>query len=326
MNASFCKLTALTLIAASYVNLPASAETLAKISVATYQSPSLGAFLSPVIKAQKIDEKNGLLLEFHEFTPDAYAAAFNSGQYQVSASAASLTIGLADTRHVHVANLFNVFDFWCAVVTSRPNINKIKDLEGKDIAAAMGTTSYQMFEWFAKRQGVDTTKFSVLNTATPGLIGYALANRASAVELWEPAYTILKTRQPRIKTLDLKLRETWTKFSGSPIIPYQGVAAHRGWIRKHSDLVPKLFQTYKDASEWMISHPDQAAALISPRSTKEARDAIAELIRSPERLGLNVKWAHELRSEIGSVYKLGREVNVLSSDPSPDSIYEGPDK
>jgi ABC-type nitrate/sulfonate/bicarbonate transport system substrate-binding protein len=81
-----------------------------------------------------------------------------------------------------------------AVVTSRPEIKSLKDLEGKDLAAAKGTTNYVMFDWFARQLGVDTAKLSVVNTATPGLVGYALADRATAVQLWEPAYTTLHSK------------------------------------------------------------------------------------------------------------------------------------
>lgn len=298
-----------------------TAHALERIDVAHFGPPSFGAFLPPVIKAHKFDEKNGLSLQFHALTPDAYTSAFNSGQYQVSASAASLTIGLSDVRGVQVVNLFNVFDFWCAVVTSRPEIKTIKDLEGREIAAAKGTTSYVMFEWLAKQQGVDVSKLSVVNTATPGLIGYALADRAEAVQLWEPAYTMLKARKPEIRSLDLNLEKTWREFAGSPNIPYQGVAAHRRWIEKNPALVPKLFAAYREAGQWLVANPDEAANLILPKATPEERKALAELIRSPERLGLNVKWAHELKSEIGSLYRLGREIGLLPTDPSPRSIY-----
>ena len=142
--------------------------------------PSLGAFLQPVIKQFKLDEANGLAIDFAERTPDAYTAQFNSGEFQVGGSAAVLTVGLADARGVKVAYLFNLFDYWGAVVTSRPEVKTLKDLEGKDLAAARGTTNYIMFDWFARQQGVDLGKVAVVNTATPGLIGYALADRAAA--------------------------------------------------------------------------------------------------------------------------------------------------
>jgi NitT/TauT family transport system substrate-binding protein len=34
------------------------------LSIVVFGSPSLGAFLPPVIKAQKLDEKNGLAIKF----------------------------------------------------------------------------------------------------------------------------------------------------------------------------------------------------------------------------------------------------------------------
>src|ERR1700722_16204971 len=108
------------------------------LSIVIFGPPSLGAFLPPVIKAQKLDEKNGLAITFEDRTPDAYSAQFNSGEFQLGGSASLLQLGLADTRGVKVTYLFNLFDYWGAVVTSRPAVKTLKDLRGRDIAAAKG--------------------------------------------------------------------------------------------------------------------------------------------------------------------------------------------
>src|SRR5207245_7554485 len=157
---------------------PAGAQELQKLSIVVFGPPSLGAFLPPVIKANKLDEKNGLSIRFEERTPDAYTAQFNSGEFKLGGSASLLTVGLADVRGVKVSYLFNLFDFWGAVVTSKPEVKTLKDLEGRQLAAARSTTNYIMFEWLAKKQGVDTSKIAVVNTATPGLLGFAMADRA----------------------------------------------------------------------------------------------------------------------------------------------------
>src|SRR6266481_5932473 len=111
-------------------------QDLQKLSIVVFGSPSLGAFLPPVIKAQKLDEKNGLSITFEERTPDAYAVQFNSGEFELGGSAALLTVGLADIRGVKVSYLFNLFDYWGAVVTQRPGIGSLADLGGKQLAAA----------------------------------------------------------------------------------------------------------------------------------------------------------------------------------------------
>src|SRR5437588_2761069 len=191
---------------------PAFAQAPEPLSIVIFGPPSLGAFLPPIIKAQKLDEKNGLSIAFEERTPDAYTAQFNSGEFQLGGSASLITVGLADLRGVKVSYLFNLFDYWGAVVTSRPDIKTVKDLEGKDLAAAKGTTNYVMFDWFARQLGAGTSKFQVINTATPGLIGYAIADRAAAVQLWEPAYTTLLSKKPDMRTIDIAIADSWMKF------------------------------------------------------------------------------------------------------------------
>ena len=192
----------------------AQAQAPTRLSIVIFSSPSLGAFMPPVIKAKKFDEANGLDISFQERTPDAYTAQFNSGEFKIGGSASLMTIGLAGIRGVKVRYLFNLFDFWGAVVTSRPDVKTLKDLEGKDLAAARSTTNYVMFEFFAKKMGADVSKIQVVNTAPPGLVGYAIADRAAAVQLWEPAYTLLKTKKPSIQLLDTNVDKTWKDFAG----------------------------------------------------------------------------------------------------------------
>jgi NitT/TauT family transport system substrate-binding protein len=309
--------------AASGLACPAIAQARPKLRMVVFGAPSLGAFLPPIIKAQGFDGKNGIELEFVERTPDAYAVEFNTGEFELGGSAAPLTIGIADARGVAVTYLVNLFDFWGALVTSRPEIKTVKDLEGQEVAAARGTTNFTMFLWFAKQMGVDTSKFSIVNTATPGLIGYAMADRAAAVQLWEPAYTILKTRNPNIRALDLGLDAHWEAFAGSRKIPYLGVAAQQSWVQRNPQLVPLLHATYRDAAAWLIAHPEDAAKLISPRGTPDEQQAMADLIRANGRLRLNVQLASELRHELEAVYRAGMDIGYLPKMPQAATIYDG---
>jgi NitT/TauT family transport system substrate-binding protein len=317
---------AIALISALALGSGAQAQTLEKISIVTFGPPSYGAFLPPVIKHLKLDEKHGLDITFHERTPDAYSVQFNSGEFQVGASASLLTIGLAANRGVKVTYLFNLYDYWTYIVTSRADVKTLKDLEGKDLAAAKGTTNYVLFDWFARRLGVDLTKVSVVNTATPGLLGYAMADRAAAVNLWDPAYTQLVQRNPKIRTLDLQIRQNWEKFTGTRHIPYLGVAAHTDWVAKNEHLVPKLYDAYKDAIDWTLKNPDAAAKLILPKASPDDQRAVTDLIKENDKLGMGIAWAHDVRKELESVYKAGHEMGFLPAIPGPETIYAGPKK
>jgi len=77
---------------------PAAAQAPAKITIVVFGFPSLGAFMPPVIKAQKLDAANGLDIEFVERPPDAYTTQFNSGEFKVGGSAAVLTVERMDLR------------------------------------------------------------------------------------------------------------------------------------------------------------------------------------------------------------------------------------
>jgi len=303
---------------------PALAQAPAKVQIVVFGFPSLGAFMPPVIKARKLDEAHGLDIEFVERPPDAYTTQFNSGEFKVGGSAAVLTVGLADQRGVKVKYLFNLFDFWGAVVTSRPDVKTVKDLEGKQLAAASSTTNFIMFEFFAKKLGADVSKIQVVNTAPPGLVGYALADRADAIQLWEPAYTLLKAKKPTIQTLDTDMSKTWKSFAGGERIPYLGVAAHADWIAQNQALIPKLYATYKEAGDYIAKHPEESVALIAPKSTPEDRAALVSLIKANDRLGMSVVPAGDVARQIDAVYRAGVDVGYFKSVPSSDTVYTNP--
>lgn len=307
-------------------SVAANAETATKIRIVVFDFPSLGAFLPPVIKTKHFDAAHGLDIDFVERTPDAYTTEFDSGEFNVGGSAALLTVGLAGQRGVKVKYLFNLFDFWGTIVTSRNDIKTVKDLEGKQLAAASATTNFAMEEFFAKKQGVDFSKIQVVNTAPPGLVGYALADRADAVQLWEPAYTLLKAKKPDIRTLDTGMVKTWESFAGGGRIPYLGVAAHDDWIAAHQALIPELYATYKDASKYVAAHPQEVASLIAAKDTASEQAALVSLIKANNRLGMSVVPAADVAKQIDAVYKAGVEIGYFKSMPSNNTIYEKPMK
>lgn len=308
---------------AALLGSPALAADPAPITIVVFNPPSLGSVFPSVIKQQKFDLANGIDITFVERPPDAYAAQFNSGEFEVGGSASVLIVGLGTTRGIKISYLFNLFDYWGAVVTSRPNIKTLADLKGKELAAAKGTTNYAMFAWFAKQQGVDPNSFEVLNTATPGLVGYALADRADAVQMWEPAYSLVTAERPSIRTIDLNIAKVWRAFAGGSVIPYLGVAAHQEWIDKHRDLIPGLYRAYKQAAAWVMANPAAAAPLIAAVKDDAERAAIVAMIHNGARLGLNLAPAGKIKKEIEATYRAGREVGLLPETPPASSIYTG---
>ncbi len=304
--------------AAPWVRARAAAT---KVRMVVFGQPSLGAFLQPVIKQRKLDLAHGIDLEFVERTPDAYLLEFNSGEFQVGGSAALLSIGVARDRGIKVSYLFNLNDYFGAVVTSRPDIHTLKDLAGKQLVAATATTNYAMFRWLMQREQVSLRDVAVTNTAPPGLLGYALADRADAVELWEPAYSQLIARKPSLRTLDLGIRKHWQAFSPGTSMPYLGVAAHDDWIAAHPELVKGLYQTFLQASAWVRGNPGAAAQLIAPTLPGSDATVLRGMIESNETLAMNVVDAAAARRGIEAVYRAGLQSGYYKTPVDPASIY-----
>src|ERR1700720_2370487 len=294
-----------------------------KVTIVVFTPPSLGAVFPAIIKQQRYDIANGVDISFVERPPDAYAAQFNSGEFKVGGSASVLILGLGNTRGIKISYLFNLFDYWGTAVTNRPDIKTLADLKGKQIAAAKGTTNFTVFEWFTQQQGVDPKSLQVLNTATAGLLGYALADRADAVQIWEPAYSMLLAKRPGIHTIDLNITKVWHDYSGGEFFPNLGVAAHQDWIEQNRELIPRLYRAYKQAAGWVVAHPAEAAPLVAPVKEDAERKAIADMIRDNSRLAMNLYPASKAMKEIEAVYLMGIAVGLFKALPDATSVYGG---
>ena len=104
------------------------------------------------------------------------------------------------------------------------------------------------------------------------------------------------------------------------------MAAHTDWIEQNKAVIPRLYKAYEQAAKWLTSNPDEAAKLISPKSTPEDHAALAASIRANNRLGLALSSAAEVSKEIQAVYKAGVDSTFLPQLPSQSSIYTGPVK
>lgn len=291
------------------------------VTVLAFRAPSLGAFLPAVIKARGIDEKHGLRIDFAFTTPDNYNTEFASGHYQVGASAALLSEALRTERQVDVTYLFNLFDYFNAVVTSDPSVRKLTDLHGRSLAAATGTTNHAMFEWFAKRGGLDLRQTELQNQTTAGLSTMALMGRTDAVELWEPAYTSLRAAKPDIRSIDVGL-DRWEREFGTADIPYLGLAAHAEWARANPKAVRTLYEIYSAAAKWTRADPPAAAAIIAKATPRGKPASIEGLIRNNDRLRLHVAPAAGLAKGIDAVMRAGRETGYLTADPPESLVYQ----
>lgn len=291
-----------------------------KIEVPTLPVPSLGYFLPPVIKAQRLDEANGLDLEFIQKQAATYRTDFAAGTHKIGGSGTVLAdVALLKEKGVDVVYLFNVFDFWGTVVVPKDSeIKTLPDLEGKILAAALPTTNYAMFRYFADRAGLDLSTVKVRGTSVPGLVPTARAERADAVQLWEPAYSVLTHGNDDFRRLEFV--QPWKKETGHDAIPYLGVAVYRSWAEEHRDLIPRLYRTYQAAADFIRTNPDAAARAIAKDSGLD-QEAVRDLLES-DRLGLNIYWPKEHQQSMEEVFKAAVSIGYLKEMPPAEVLYD----
>ena len=206
-----------------------------KLSIVVFSPPSLGAFLPPVIKAQKLDEKNGLAINFEERTPDAYTAQFNSGEFKLGGSASLLTVGLADIRGVKV----DVPVQPVRLLGRRRHLAAGgQDAEGpRRQGSRRRARHHQLPDVRLVRPPARRRPVEILGgqyrDARPGRLRAGRSRRRGpALGAGLHAAARQEAEHAHARPAD---RRSWKAFAGSRNIPYLGVAAHIDWAEKNRD-------------------------------------------------------------------------------------------
>jgi len=297
------------------------AENLPACEIVAFTPPSVGSFLTPIIEKRGLDVKNGVQIKWVMKPSKAYNLGYASGEFKVGSSAALLSEALRRVKGVKTVYLFGTFDYFGAVLSRDPSIKRLKDLEGKKFAADKVTTNYAMFEYFAKKEGVDLQKLDTLSAGSSALMTYLTAGRVDAIQLWEPAFTQIMVEQPG-KYHPIFYHKLWKKYTGLDVSPYLGVAAHEDWIKQNPSVVQKLYNTFKEAERWLWANEEEGARIIAEEN-KLPLSAIQILLKKKDQLGLNVVPAEKVEKEIYEVFKAGLETKAIEKLPDSGIIYRG---
>lgn len=293
------------------------------ITVGALTAPSLGSFLPPIIKAQKLDAQNGLDLKFTYSPNDAYNLSYTSGQFPVGASASLVQEALRWQQGVQSVYLFNVFDFWTGFLTKDPNVKSLSDLRGKSVGMTLGSSNYALSEWFLKQAGVDVGQFKVVNL-TSSALGPALeAGQVAAINTPEPGYDTALGVDPGLHAVPLDLQGIWKKKFSTAFIPFLGVAALPDWVSSHKAQIAPLYKTYQQAANWAITHPDQASQIIA-KTIPGGQTAIIQSLFSTNkaRLALDVRPATQIKRGLSGVIDAGLATGYLKQRPGSSFLSE----
>lgn len=296
------------------------AKPLPTITVSAFNPPSLGSYIPPIIKAKGLDRANGFTLEMAYKPSDTYQVDFASGHDQVGGSSTFISEARRVSQGVEIICLFTVFDYFAAVITANPQIKTFKDLEGKQIAADTPTTIWGMGQWFLTKSGVDMSKVRVVSQGSPAMVVSIQANRVDAVFVSEPTYSVIM-HGPSGGQLHSVVADhaLWKQLTGFSTLPFLGVAVHKGWLAKNRDQAQALYTAYKQAAEWAVANPSDAARMIAEATKLNARP-LEDALRSG-RLGLNVQPAVNGKDAILAALQLAMQARQVEKVPAADAFF-----
>ena len=297
------------------------AKPLAVIVVSAFNPPSLGAFIPPIIKARGFDKANGFTLEMAYKPSDTYQVDYASGRDEVGGSSTFISEARRASQGVETICLFNIFDYFAAVVTTNPQIKTFKDLEGKQIAADTPTTAWGMGQWFLTKSGVDMSKVRVISQGSPAMVVSIQAGRVDAVWVSEPTYSVMLHGPNGDKLHSVAADHAlWKQLTGLSVpLPFLGVSAHKSWLAKNRDQAQALYTAYKQAAVWANANPAEAAKTIAEATKLNAR-ALEEALKSG-RLGLNVQPAVSGKDTILAALQLAMQAKQVEKVPAADTFF-----
>ena len=291
---------------------------LTQIKISAFNPPSAGAFLPPIIKERELDKANGLDLEFVYKPSNTYNIDFAAGQDLVGGSAALISEARRVNEGVQVRYLFNVFTFYGGILTEKPEIKTLKDLEGKTMAADTVTTAWALMQFFMGKAGVDVAKIQTQSQQSAGMVALLQAKRIDAVATTEPTISVIMNQMPGITLIPTLDPSVWRGLAGDEPVAYLGVAAHTRWIDANKDAVPRLMAAYQAAVKFADDNPAEGARIIG-NVTKLEPKAIEDAIRA-KRMGFEVAPAGRLSKSVEAVLEAAIQSNQIDKKPPADSL------
>jgi NitT/TauT family transport system substrate-binding protein len=178
------------------------------------------------------------------------------------------------------------------IVLANSGINNPKDVEGKAVAIAAGSTQFQEWPAFVKGAGIDGSKVQLVNSDPAGVIVALINGRVPAVAGYAMGHV------PEIEIRGNKqVRLFWFADYNVTVIS-NGIIAHRDLLKSDPDLVRAFVTATIKGFLYQRQHPDETVAVarkylptIDPKITRRELDFAWKTWVTPNTRGKPLGWA-----------------------------------
>ena len=298
-------------LAASVVSAPALAQgTKVAIGISGWTG------FAPITLAKEADiyAKNGLDVTIKKIPQASRHLAVASGDIQCAATTVETWI-VWNANGVATTELFQLDKSYGADgMVVRNNVNSIKDVKGKTVAAsAPGTAPYFTLAWFLKKNGLTVKDVTVVNME-PGPAAQAfLAGQNDAAMTYEPYLSAVRDKPDSGKiiatTLDYPM--VMDTFGCTPKFIAENEAAVKG-----------LVQGYFDALEMIKADQAKAYQIMGAdvKQTAEQFGSSAKYLRWQDKEANKKFFASEFQNFSKEAAELLLELGIIKATPDLGKI------
>ena len=298
----------------------AFAQQLTKVKVARLAFPAMASLMLDVLTERRIDRKHGIEVEpvSQNAIPVYYGSIANGDAELIAGGPHVFQKMMLEGVPIKIVATWAPLNV-LAVITADPAIKSIADLKGKSMAAAVGSSEYQITAIYGRKLGLNfETDVTVVSAAPPVARAQLEAKRVDAAMLWEPTTTLALRDNPQFRVI----------MSGDAA--WKTIANARGWdlvlaarddfLKRNAPLVPRLIAMFQDAQKFMTDNLDEADAIVS-NSVKLPRGVFKAGVQSG-RLVFDVLPASGAeRDVIWDMLKVAVDTGYLPKLPSEEAIY-----
>src|SRR6476646_6112186 len=186
-----------------------------KISVSSLTLPVFNPIVWNIMKARGFDAKHGFELDIKAYPSiSAFYAAFSTGETEALIGGPTIFQKLYQ-EGVPLRIFGTGFTLSDLVIFARdPNIKSLADLKGKQLAADMGGSQFQVVKIYANAKGIELGKdITVVNANFAVARAQLEADRVEAALVIEPLVSIILKEKPSWKVI-FNGAEGWKEITG----------------------------------------------------------------------------------------------------------------
>ena len=301
--------------------VPSRAQQKPKIAASSLTLPVFNPLVWNIMKARSLDAKHGFELDAKPYPSiSAFYAGFATGETDALIGGPTILQKFyQEGVPLRIfATAFTLSDLM--IFTKDTRINSLADLKGKQLAADMGGSQFQVIKIYANAKGIELGKdITIVNANFAVARAQLEADRVEAALVIEPLASIIMRQNPSWKVI-FNGAQGWKEITGEE--GWEIVPALRAELIQRVPGAPKmLFGALQDVAKVMREQTDDADKIAV--ETVKLPPGILKAAIEGKRLAMVVEpaWEPATRKSIWDMMERAVKAGFYQSMPDSKIIY-----